>query len=127
MYAGKTTLLDVLAMRKNVGTTSGEILYRGRKQDRRVRKLIGYVEQQSIHFQNTTVHQAIEFSANCRLGKSFTEKEKEKRVWVVLSQVELLEKRNWPLDQLSVEELKRVTIGVELAADPEILFLDEVD
>ena len=44
--AGKTTLLDVLAGRKTVGTLSGEILFGGVKPSKMfLRRFTGYVEQ----------------------------------------------------------------------------------
>lgn len=128
--AGKTTLLDVLAARKNIGTIGGDILIDGTKPGIAYQRGTSYAEQLDVHEATTTVREALRFSADLRQPYEVPRAEKYAYVEEVLS---LLEMENLadaiigsPESGLSVEERKRVTIGVELAAKPELLlFLDE--
>lgn len=45
--AGKTTFLNLLSGRANVGKREGTLLYDGREWHEQLRRTIGYVEQQS--------------------------------------------------------------------------------
>lgn len=53
--AGKTTLLDVLATRVTMGVISGDIWVDGRQRDSSFQRKTGYVQQQDLHLQTTTV------------------------------------------------------------------------
>lgn len=66
--AGKTTLMDVLAGRKNTGYIQGEINVSGfpKKQDSFAR-VSGYCEQFDIHSPLLTVHESLLYSAWLRL------------------------------------------------------------
>ncbi|GBG35186.1 ABC transporter G family member 31, partial [Hondaea fermentalgiana] len=58
--AGKTTLMDVLALRKTAGKTKGEVLVNGRPQEKTTfSRIIGYVEQNDIHSPSATVVEAL--------------------------------------------------------------------
>ncbi|KAJ1330820.1 ATP-binding cassette subfamily G (WHITE) member 2 PDR [Microdochium nivale] len=128
--AGKTTLLDVLAGRVTMGVLSGETLINGRPTDASFQHCVGYVKQQDVHLETMTVREALEFSALLRQPCSVTRADKLRHVDRV---VEMLEMDDFvgavvgvPGQGLNVEQRKRLTIGVELAADPELLiFLDE--
>jgi len=130
--AGKSTLLDVLARRKTEGKVKGEILVNGKPvNDIAFAHQMGYVEQQNLHIMTVTVREAIEFSANLRLIESSSKTADsrgdriKRHVEWVLDSVDLRGISSAPLFECSFEQLKRVTIAVELAADPAILFLDE--
>eukprot|EP00667_Euglena_gracilis_P007942 EG_transcript_8030 len=128
--AGKTTLLDVLAGRKNTGRVEGEILLNGQKTDPvAFSRVAGYVEQMDIHSPSATVAEALRFSAFLRLPRETSDAEKEAYVWQVIGMLNLQQVANCAIgtrkDGLSVEQVKRVTIGVEMAANPAVLFLDE--
>eukprot|EP01117_Protostelium_nocturnum_P006613 TRINITY_DN237_c1_g1_i1.p1 TRINITY_DN237_c1_g1~~TRINITY_DN237_c1_g1_i1.p1 ORF type:complete len:1431 (+),score=551.25 TRINITY_DN237_c1_g1_i1:149-4441(+) len=129
--AGKSTLLDVLAQRKNVGKITGDILVNGKNPDKFYHRLIGYVEQTDCHYPYTTVREAIDVSARCRLAPEIT---KEQREEIVDTVVDLLGLR--PIagalvglgggqGGINLEERKRLSIAVELASNPRVLFLDE--
>lgn len=129
--AGKTTLLDVLARRKNVGKVSGKILVDGRAPDASYRRLIGYVEQTDMHFAHQTVLEALNFAAECRLPSYITA---EQRKEIVSGVLDLLNLRSiagayigygGQMGGINAEERKRLSMGVELVAQPAILFLDE--
>eukprot|EP01094_Clydonella_sp_ATCC50884_P008030 TRINITY_DN1730_c0_g1_i1.p1 TRINITY_DN1730_c0_g1~~TRINITY_DN1730_c0_g1_i1.p1 ORF type:complete len:924 (-),score=296.47 TRINITY_DN1730_c0_g1_i1:15-2654(-) len=76
--AGKTTLLDVLAGRKTGGHIDGQILINGQPKDKFSKRMIGYVEQMSVHMPTLTVSEAIRFSAHMRLPPEISALEKER-------------------------------------------------
>ena len=130
--AGKTTLMDVIAMRKTSGKIEGEILINGFPQDPATfKRLSGYVEQQDIHMGLSTVRESLMFSANLRLPRSTSEEQRSAFVDEILGLLEMkpLADRivgNESYVGLSPGQLKLLTIGTELVANPSLLFLDEV-
>ncbi|KAL9123282.1 MAG: hypothetical protein Q9187_000154 [Circinaria calcarea] len=128
--AGKTTLLDVLAARVTTGVVSGDMLVDGRQRDSSFQRKTGYVQQQDLHLATTTVREALRFSAVLRQPASTSRNEKMAYVEEV---IELLDMELYadaivgvPGEGLNVEQRKRLTIGVELVAKPQLLlFLDE--
>jgi ABC-type multidrug transport system ATPase subunit len=124
--AGKTTLLDVLAGRKTTGEVSGRILVNGVPFDSTTFKSISaFAEQEDIHADQCTVREALEFSAALRLPKSITASARKDFVTQILTLLELVPLASRGTDSLSQGERKRLTIGVELTANPSILFADE--
>ncbi|KAL9053250.1 MAG: hypothetical protein Q9206_004009 [Seirophora lacunosa] len=128
--AGKTTLLDVLARRKNIGTISGDVLVDGIAPGTGFQRGTSYAEQQDVHEATQTVREALRFSADLRQPYEVPQEEKYNYVEEVISLLEMEEIADAiigsPETGLAVEQRKRVTIGVELAAKPELLlFLDE--
>ncbi|KAJ5313463.1 uncharacterized protein N7443_000347 [Penicillium atrosanguineum] len=128
--AGKTTLLDVLATRTTMGVISGEILVDGNPRDDSFQRKTGYAQQQDLHLGTATVREALEFSALLRQPAHFSRQEKVDYVTEVIKLLDMTEYADAvigiPGDGLNVEQRKRLTIGVELAARPALLlFLDE--
>ncbi|KIX99551.1 uncharacterized protein Z520_05127 [Fonsecaea multimorphosa CBS 102226] len=128
--AGKTTLLDVLASRKNIGVIGGDILVDGQKPGIGFQRGTSYAEQLDVHESTQTVREALRFSADLRQPYEVPQEQKYAYVEEVLCLLELENLADAiigsPESGLSVEERKRVTIGVELAAKPQLLlFLDE--
>jgi ABC-type multidrug transport system permease subunit/ABC-type multidrug transport system ATPase subunit len=128
--AGKTTLLDVLAQRKTQGTIKGSVLVDGRPLPVSFQRSAGYCEQLDVHEPFATVREALEFSAILRQPGNVSREEKLKYVNVIIDLLELHDIADTLIGRvgcgLSVEQRKRVTIGVELVAKPSILiFLDE--
>ena len=128
--AGKTTLLDVLAQRKTEGTIRGSILVDGRELPVSFQRSAGYCEQLDVHEPFATVREALEFSALLRQPRHVPRKEKLQYVDTIIDLLELHDLADTLIGQvgagLSVEQRKRVTIGVELVSKPSILiFLDE--
>ena len=130
--AGKTTLLDVLAGRKNTGVQSGAVYLDGHpKNAATFNRSASYCEQTDLHMPLTTVREALDFSAELRLPASVTAAQRSAYVEEVMQLLELSELRDAKVgtpgssDGLSPGERKRLTIGVELAANAPILFLDE--
>ncbi|CUS08270.1 unnamed protein product [Tuber aestivum] len=128
--AGKTTLLDVLANRVTMGVVAGDMFVNGRLRDSSFQRKTGYVQQQDLHLETSTVREALTFSALLRQPKKYSEQEKLNYVDEVIKLLEMEEYAEAvvgvPGEGLNVEQRKRLTIGVELAAKPELLlFLDE--
>ncbi|KAL5113816.1 hypothetical protein ACEQ8H_008317 [Pleosporales sp. CAS-2024a] len=128
--AGKTTLLDVLAQRKTEGTIHGEILVDGRPLPVSFQRSAGYCEQLDVHEPFCTVREALEFSALLRQSREIPREEKLAYVDTIIDLLELHDLEHTLIGRLgnglSVEQRKRVTIGVELVSKPSILiFLDE--
>ncbi|KAG6949234.1 hypothetical protein JG688_00014717 [Phytophthora aleatoria] len=124
--AGKTTLMDVIAGRKTGGQIRGQILLNGHPAtDLAIRRSTGYCEQMDIHSESSTIREALTFSAFLRQGADVPDSHKYDSVNECLDLLDL----NLIADQItrgsSVEQMKRLTIGVELAAQPSVLFLDE--
>ncbi|KAJ8067991.1 hypothetical protein OCU04_003570 [Sclerotinia nivalis] len=128
--AGKTTLLDVLAQRKTDGTVKGSILVDGRPLSVSFQRSAGYCEQLDVHEPFATVREALEFSALLRQPRTTPDAEKLKYVDTIVDLLEMHDMENTLIGTtgvgLSVEQRKRLTIGVELVSKPSILiFLDE--
>lgn len=129
--AGKTTLLDVLAGRKTVGRITGDILVNGHPKDQKTwSRVVGYCEQMDIHTPATTVAEALWFSARLRLPKTVSDQQVRAYVDEVTEIVDLLPNINDLVGSpgvsgLSTEQRKRLTIAVEMVANPSLLFLDE--
>ncbi|KAK8340930.1 hypothetical protein V6Z12_A08G131200 [Gossypium hirsutum] len=129
--AGKTTLMDVLAGRKTGGYIEGSIKVSGfpKTQDTFAR-ISGYCEQADIHSPHLTVHESVLYSAWLRLAP---EVNSETRKMFVKEVMELVELNAWGqalvgfpgVNALSLEQRKRLTIAVELVANPSIIFMDE--
>ncbi|KAH8819211.1 ABC-2 type transporter-domain-containing protein [Xylogone sp. PMI_703] len=128
--AGKTTLLDCLATRTTMGVITGQMLVDGRPRDDSFQRKTGYVQQQDLHLSTSTVREALNFSALLRQPAHIPRAEKLAYVDEVIKLLDMAEYADAvvgvPGEGLNVEQRKRLTIGVELAAKPELLlFLDE--
>jgi ATP-binding cassette subfamily G (WHITE) protein 2 (SNQ2) len=130
--AGKTTLLDTISQRKDTGRVEGQMLMGGTPLDETFSRSCGFCMQQDVHEPLTTVREALEFSAKLRQPSNVPLADKLSHVESIISLLELHSIADALIGEpgdgsLNVEERKRVTIGVELAAKPTgLLFLDEV-
>lgn len=91
---------------------------------------MGYVEQEDVHIPFTTIREALEFSARLRLAKSVTEERRQAFVDEVIDLLGLRNIQDFIIGRrkgrtLSKGQMKLLTIGVELVANPSLLFLDE--
>ncbi|KAH8118882.1 ABC-2 type transporter-domain-containing protein [Phellopilus nigrolimitatus] len=124
--AGKTTLLNVLAGRTDTGVITGDRLVNGYELPRDFQAQTGYCQQMDSHLPETTVREALLFSAKLRQPQSVPLAEKEAYVETCLRMCGLEAHADAIVGSLGVEHKKRTTIGVELAAKPRLLlFLDE--
>ncbi|KAJ9688543.1 hypothetical protein PVL29_014280 [Vitis rotundifolia] len=129
--AGKTTLLDMLSGRKNIGYIEGNIAVSGYpKKQETFARVSGYCEQNDIHSPLVTVYESLLYSAWLRLPAEINPETREIFIQEVMELIELT-----PLGEalvgypnvngLSIEQRKRLTIAVELVANPSIIFMDE--
>lgn len=129
--AGKTTLMDVLAGRKTGGYIEGSISVSGYpKNQETFARVSGYCEQNDIHSPYVTVYESLLYSAWLRLAADVNTETRKMFVEEVMELVELNPLRNAlvglpGVDGLSTEQRKRLTIAVELVANPSIIFMDE--
>ncbi|KAL5743166.1 hypothetical protein ACOSP7_029898 [Xanthoceras sorbifolium] len=129
--AGKTTLMDVLAGRKTGGYIEGNINISGfPKNQETFARVSGYCEQNDIHSPYVTVYESLLYSAWLRLSSSIDSKARKMFVEEVMELVELQPLRDAlvglpGVEGLSTEQRKRLTIAVELVANPSIIFMDE--
>ncbi|KXZ56523.1 hypothetical protein GPECTOR_1g47 [Gonium pectorale] len=130
--AGKTTLMDVIAGRKTVGEISGSITVNGHPKDQASwARSSGYVEQMDLHTPAATVLEALLFSARLRLPGSTSPAAVRAFVDSVVSMVELDDVQFSLVGLpgagagLNVDARKRLTLAVELVANPSVVFMDE--
>ncbi|KAG4399271.1 hypothetical protein GLYMA_08G201300v4 [Glycine max] len=129
--AGKTTLMDVLAGRKTGGYIEGDIRISGfPKNQETFARVSGYCEQTDIHSPQVTIRESLLYSAFLRLPKEVSKEEKIQFVDQVMDLVELDNLKDAivglpGVTGLSTEQRKRLTIAVELVANPSIIFMDE--
>ncbi|KAI0844484.1 ATP-binding cassette transporter [Daldinia vernicosa] len=128
--AGKTTLLDTLAQRVTIGIVSGGLYLDSEPLPQSMNRRSGFVQQQDVHLSTATVREALRLTARLRQPASVPISEKYDYVDAVISMLEMDDVADaligTPGAGLSLEKRKRVSIGVELAAKPDILlFLDE--
>ena len=126
--------MDVLAMRKSSGVIEGEIRLNGHLQEEKsFRRAMGYVVQFDTQSPQLTIRETCDFSAKLRLDESddaVTPESTAKFVEQTLDMLELSSIQDLQVGSdesggLSFEQRKRLSIAVELVANPSILFLDE--
>ncbi|KAJ0680199.1 putative ABC transporter, AAA+ ATPase domain, ABC-2 type transporter, ABC-transporter [Helianthus annuus] len=129
--AGKTTLMDVLAGRKTGGYIEGDVKISGYpKKQETFARISGYCEQNDIHSPHVTVYESLLYSAWLRLASDVDEHKRKMFVDEVMDLVELNPIKDAlvglpGVNGLSTEQRKRLTIAVELVANPSIIFMDE--
>ncbi len=124
--AGKSTILNCMCgyLKPNEGDVfiNGINLYQNFDS---LKKLIGYVPQSDIVYDNLTLHDMLMYTAMLRLPEDTTPVEREAAITRAINTVELSEKRGSLIKSLSGGQRKRASIAVELLSDPNLLFLDE--
>jgi ABC-type multidrug transport system ATPase subunit len=113
-----------------MGVITGDMFVDGCQRDDSFQRKTGYVQQQDLHLETSTVRESLTFSALLRQSRNISKADKLAYVEEV---IKLLDMQDFaeavvgvPGEGLNVEQRKRLTIGVELAAKPDLLlFLDE--
>jgi ATP-binding cassette, subfamily G (WHITE), member 2, SNQ2 len=123
-------LLNTLAQRINFGTINGDFLVDGRPLPRSFQRATGFAEQMDIHEPTSTVREALQFSALLRQPREVSIEEKYEYCETIIDLLEMRDIAGATIGKigegLNQEQRKRLTIGVELASKPELLFfLDE--
>ncbi|WJX17921.1 hypothetical protein P8452_07779 [Trifolium repens] len=124
--AGKTTLMDVLSGRRPGGYIGGNITISGypEKKDSFAR-ICGYCEQNDIHSPYVTVYESLLFSAWLRLSAEINAETRKIFAKEVMELLELTPQKDTIVNGLSAQQQKRLTIAVELVANPSIIFMDQ--
>jgi len=124
--AGKSTLMDALNGLRPA--QKGAVFYNGKDYYHHLAAFstqLGYVPQDDIIHRDLTVERALYYTARMRLPEDFTEDQVRQRIDEVLDDVEMKHRRKLLVSKLSGGQRKRVSIALELLANPSIFFLDE--
>lgn len=128
--SGKTTLLNSISHRlssKKLKVT-GKILFNGHENSRSVRS--SYVMQQDVLLPVLTVRETLQYAADLRLLPPSTENERKDAVNAVILELGLKECAETRVGNkvrrgCSGGEKRRTSIGVQMIANPSLLFCDE--
>lgn len=128
--SGKTSLLNAMAHRmrgQNLQIT-GSTIFNESPNLSSIRH--AYVMQQDVLLPQLTVRETLRYSAELRLPSGTPAEERERVVEEVILQLGLKECADTPIGDgahkgCSGGEKRRVSIGVQLLANPSVLFLDE--
>jgi ABC-type multidrug transport system ATPase subunit/pSer/pThr/pTyr-binding forkhead associated (FHA) protein len=123
---GKSTLMDALNGLRPA--QSGTVLYNGQNYYKNLAAFstqLGYVPQDDIIHRDLTVERALYYAARLRLPSDFTNDQIQQRINEVLEDVEMSFRRKLLVSKLSGGQRKRVSIALELLANPSVFFLDE--
>eukprot|EP00891_Asterochloris_glomerata_P004256 jgi/Astpho2/4256/e_gw1.00064.69.1_t len=129
--AGKTSLMSTLTGKAFYGTPTGHITVNGQPGSlRRFKRVMGFVPQDDIMYPMLTVDENLTFSARIRLPADFTHGQHLHYVEQAIQVLQLDDIRHEVIGDeetrgISGGQRKRVNIGLELVADPILLFLDE--
>jgi ABC-type multidrug transport system ATPase subunit len=124
--SGKSTLMDCLNGRRRA--TAGQVLANGEDFYRHFdsfRQSLGYVPQRDIVHTGLTVYRALYYTARLRLPTDTDPAELMARVEEVLREMDLGPHRDTLVANLSGGQIKRVSLGAELLAQPSLLYIDE--
>jgi ABC-type multidrug transport system ATPase subunit len=124
--SGKSTLMDCLNGRRRA--TGGHVLANGEdfyQHFDSFRQSLGYVPQKDIVHTGLTVYRALYYTARLRLPTDTDPAELQTRIEQVLTEMELGPHRDTLVGNLSGGQIKRVSLGAELLAEPCLLYIDE--
>ena len=126
------TLLKCLSGRTPPGGSfTGDIRVNSTKPSADFSKSVGYAERLDAHQPYLTIRESLQFSARLRLTNGISKTRRHIHVELVLDQLGLQYYANHLVGSLrdgtgkTYEVAKKLTIAVELAANPSILFLEE--
>ncbi len=125
--AGKTTFINaVMGYEK----AAGKIVYNNTdiyEEYEQMKYEIGFVPQQDLLRGSDSVYDTLSNSAEMKLPRSVTAAAREKRIAEVLEELGLSREKDSLVSKLSGGQRKRLSIAVELIANPSLFFLDEPD
>ena len=130
LFIISSTLLDLLANRKLTGQWSGEILFNGLPRSIAIDRNSAYVLQDDLHYATLTVRESLYFAVAFKLPSDATIAEINQRLNSLLKMVNLDHIQNSLIGDanrkgISGGELKRLSIAVEIAALPKLIYVDE--
>jgi ABC-type multidrug transport system ATPase subunit len=129
--AGKTTFMNVLCGKATYGKMAGTISINGTRADiSSLKSVLGFVPQDDIVHEELTVREQIQFSAELRNPVGTSEDRIQRITDDVLHVMQIDHIQNTIVGGvehrgISGGQRKRVNIGLEVAAQPGVLFLDE--
>ncbi|KAG5501193.1 hypothetical protein JIQ42_06191 [Leishmania sp. Namibia] len=134
--AGKTTLLDLLSARAKSGVVGGTMTLNGTPitttgaRAAQYRNIIGYVSQEDTLLPSLTVEQTILYAARLKLPRALSHSTVNHIVTRIIETLKLQHCAQTliggeKIRGISGGEKRRVSIAVELLANPRILYLDE--
>ena len=124
--AGKSTLMDALNGLRPA--QNGKVFYNGQDYYHHLAAFstqLGYVPQDDIIHRELSVERALYYAARLRLPEDLSEKQIQERINDVLEDVDMKHRRKLLVSKLSGGQRKRVSIALELLANPSVFFLDE--
>eukprot|EP00928_Gymnodinium_smaydae_P022773 TRINITY_DN19016_c0_g1_i2.p1 TRINITY_DN19016_c0_g1~~TRINITY_DN19016_c0_g1_i2.p1 ORF type:complete len:686 (+),score=142.41 TRINITY_DN19016_c0_g1_i2:98-2155(+) len=125
------TFMNVLCGKATYGKMGGAIKINGERADiSQLKSVLGFVPQDDIVHEDLSVREQIEFSARLRCSKSTDGRRVKLITDDVLNVMQIDHIQNSIVGGvtkrgISGGQRKRVNIGLELAANPTVLFLDE--
>lgn len=128
--AGKSTILSLITGKAL--KTEGKLLVNGEECDdlSDLKRVFGFVPQEDIMIRELSVRDNIAFSARYRLPAALSREEINTKVNSLIDDLQIGHVQHTNIGDESTRGIsggqrKRVNIGIEMAADPQILFLDE--
>ncbi|XP_052071139.1 broad substrate specificity ATP-binding cassette transporter ABCG2-like [Mytilus californianus] len=127
---GKSSLLDILAGRKEPLRVTGDLLFNGSPPPENFKCMVGYVVQDDVVMGGLTVRENFAFSAALRLPGHITKADIQEKIQNVINELGLTDCADTKVGNelfrgISGGERKRTNIGMELITSPPVLFLDE--
>jgi ABC-type multidrug transport system ATPase subunit len=128
--AGKTTLLNALSGKIRI--TAGSVKISGVEAEsiRKLTRIVGFVPQADVMLPMLTVREQLRFSAHLRMPRNVHRADVETYVGLILEMLGLDHVQHTIVGDermrgISGGQKKRVNVGIELAANPALVFLDE--
>ncbi len=133
--AGKTTLINVITGR--LPATSGSVIFKGeditrKPVDQRVKLGISRTFQINSIFPGLTVFENVRIAKQAHLGGSLrilsskrSLKDVNDQTWRILERIQMADKADVIAKNLAHGDQRLLEVGIALAGNPEVLFLDE--
>ena len=121
-------MVGILASKSKTGNVTGTVSFPSLIPVSRPR--VGFVSQQDVLPSTLTVREALLFACQLRLPENVPDNEKQSRVENVMEQLGIQDLRDVRIGNvekrgISGGEMRRLSIGLELVASPDIIILDE--
>lgn len=128
--AGKSTLLEVLGNRLSSGKISGSLRYNGIRLQGMNKRQVKFVQQQDSLNGVLSVNETLWYASHLTQDITTTEEERKEIINDIIQILGLQSCKdtkvgNMFIKGLSGGQLRRLSIAVELIANPSVLFLDE--
>jgi len=120
---GKTSLIKTIAGMND--TTEGQIIWKNNDLEKKdfAPHELGYVPQFSIACEDLTVLENVRYAAELRITPDSTE-EMEDHLEEILVKTGLIKLADTPVKVLSGGQKRRLSLAIELTANPEVLLCD---